>query len=192
MDKCRKFEELIHGYIDNELTSEEAKQLDSHLETCRNCQKKVDIFGSLKAALKEKIIPVSAPVSLRERIIKKQIKPAAVSRIFSLPRWAYALISVVILGGVILHQYMTVASHFFVLDAAAKVQEHIDECSDDQKAAVKIIKEHAKTSSAKNDLLQKHLNGCADCNKKIIKKIKSCMEAMAGNVKEELPKISLT
>lgn len=74
MKKCEELEELIHGYIDNELVSQEKLQLESHLATCRTCQNKIKIFMTLKTTLKEKIVSVSTPVSLKEKIINRQKK----------------------------------------------------------------------------------------------------------------------
>ncbi|MFN3967113.1 MAG: anti-sigma factor family protein [Endomicrobiia bacterium] len=185
MEKCKEFTELIHAYIDNELSAEETEQVKSHLGSCALCRVRVEIFKNLKMTLKEKIVPVPAPVSLKERIMKRQAKQTSVYSIFSFPRWAYAIVSIIVIfSGIIFYQQKTKPSHFLVLHADTKIQEHLDNCPDCQKGAVKTIKTHIEITADQKvqAQLQKHLNKCKDCEIKIVKMVKECMESMAKNI----------
>lgn len=183
MGKCEGFLELIHAYIDNELLPEETKQLKSHLSSCTDCQKSVEMFRILKTTLKEKLTPVSAPVSLRERIAKKQTNSIWLNHIFTFPRLATAFVTMaIILSGILFYHQEIKPAHFLVLHADAKIQKHIDDCPNCQKSSVKTIEQHIKTVSSKKNQLQKHLDNCSDCQQTIVKRIDHCMESMAENI----------
>ncbi len=51
MNKCEKYQPLIVGLLDNELTSEEIQKLNTHLNRCEYCRKEFDEMKEMSAKL---------------------------------------------------------------------------------------------------------------------------------------------
>jgi mycothiol system anti-sigma-R factor len=47
-DPCDKCEELLHGYLDRELSDVELKAAESHLDTCGYCRRRYRFEESLR------------------------------------------------------------------------------------------------------------------------------------------------
>jgi len=62
---CRDTERLIDAWLDRELPSEQARQVEAHISECPTCRRRfmpmVDLLGSTE--------PVSVPDALRDRIV---------------------------------------------------------------------------------------------------------------------------
>lgn len=179
MKECEALRELIHAYLDKELSFEEMHQVESHLAACQACQKRLAMFRGLKIALKQKITSVSAPVSLRERITQKTTKPVFSRWLF--PRWgiAVAAVLIIVVGVIFIYQSMIRPSHFLVIRASLEIQEHLDKCNHDRKGTIKILENHMEMVSSPKSHLQKHLDNCPDCRQRIVKMIKECMDRSA-------------
>ena len=189
MKKCKELKELIHGYIDKELLPREIKQLKKHLDSCQDCQEHVEIFTGLKKILKERISFISAPLSLKERILKSQIKRKPLRFVFLFPRLAAAFILIIlVLSGIMLYQHKIRSSHFLILQSDRKLQKHLDNCANCQKESGKIIKEHVENIYLVKTQMEDHLGNCFDCKERIVKMIKNCMDCkvkMTWNLPEK-------
>ena len=53
MTSCQKINELISGYLDNELTQADHQQVEVHLRSCSTCKQVVDDMTKLKGAVAE-------------------------------------------------------------------------------------------------------------------------------------------
>jgi predicted anti-sigma-YlaC factor YlaD len=49
---CNEISDKLSLYIDDELSSEEMKQVEEHLNSCENCQKVLDEYRNLISVLK--------------------------------------------------------------------------------------------------------------------------------------------
>jgi len=62
---CRDTERLIDAWLDRELPSEQARQVEAHMSECPACRRRfkpmIDFLGSAE--------PVSVPDGLRDRIV---------------------------------------------------------------------------------------------------------------------------
>jgi len=52
-DKCEKYKKLMMGLIDNELTSEEAIDVNNHLTRCTSCRQEFEELKRSSASLKD-------------------------------------------------------------------------------------------------------------------------------------------
>lgn len=67
--KHDKFDELIQGFIDNELTKEEEKVLKEHLKSCNECRKKLNFRKKTMKIIKKSKENVKPPGELTRSII---------------------------------------------------------------------------------------------------------------------------
>jgi hypothetical protein len=71
---CLEYQELISGYLDDELSKEELKGLLVHLEACQSCKKSLTTFVSQKEKLVSLRAIPSAPIpdlNFAQRVIEK-------------------------------------------------------------------------------------------------------------------------
>ena len=78
MSSCEKINELISGYIDNELTQADHQQVEVHLRTCADCKLVVDDMTRLKGAVAESRPRAELENERWEKIMND--KPARASR----------------------------------------------------------------------------------------------------------------
>lgn len=55
--QCHRINEMISGYVDNELTQQESQYVALHLEDCEKCQATFQEINQLKTAIKGNIMP---------------------------------------------------------------------------------------------------------------------------------------
>jgi len=67
MSSCKKFEDMIESYIDNELTTEEKELMNVHLDSCSSCREKLEFAKALRIKIKEIPIP-ELPHNFLERV----------------------------------------------------------------------------------------------------------------------------
>jgi len=71
---CLEYQELISGYLDDELSKEELKSLLLHLETCQTCKKNLTTFIFHKEKLVSLRAISSAPIpdqNFAQRVVEK-------------------------------------------------------------------------------------------------------------------------
>lgn len=71
---CLEYQELISGYLDDELSKEELKGLLVHLEACQSCKKSLTTFIAQKEKLGSLRAIPSAPIpdlNFAQRVIEK-------------------------------------------------------------------------------------------------------------------------
>jgi len=66
---CEQVLERILDFIDRELTDDEHRRLERHLETCRSCCSRVEFERRLKTRLTD-LAREDAPASMRERVTR--------------------------------------------------------------------------------------------------------------------------
>lgn len=54
---CHQINEMISGYVDNELTQQESQLVALHIENCKTCQATVEEINQLKTAIKGSDMP---------------------------------------------------------------------------------------------------------------------------------------
>lgn len=89
---CQRTQELIHGYVDNELDLARNQEVEQHMEECRACARVFSNQTTLKSALRADSLYHNAPDRLKKRIqssLRKEAKSEVRPRAFS---WAWAAI----------------------------------------------------------------------------------------------------
>ncbi|WP_251358231.1 anti-sigma factor [Kangiella sp. TOML190] len=104
MKLCHKTQELISGYLDNELTQQQNQLVRVHLETCVNCQA---VYQDLKA-IKESISGLEYPECEEQKMEKILQDPTA--KKISIVGWVLLIIPLAILFIYHLYTVFTVGS----------------------------------------------------------------------------------
>lgn len=65
---CKTAASLIEAYLDNELDRADARELETHLESCAACRSALERLDDMRRALRDKDLHYPAPAALRERI----------------------------------------------------------------------------------------------------------------------------
>jgi hypothetical protein len=71
MLKCNRYEDLIMGYFDHDLSGPEQEKLDQHLDSCPNCCLLFSQLGGILGALEN--VVSTEPEPHLERLVMKQI-----------------------------------------------------------------------------------------------------------------------
>ncbi|MEO0293447.1 MAG: zf-HC2 domain-containing protein [candidate division WOR-3 bacterium] len=93
MRKHQKYEELIQGYLDNELTEKEKKELETHLKICNLCKGKIRERKKLLRIFQSQIEEVQCPSGLIDIILKNTIKKESLQGVRPILRWNYIVLS---------------------------------------------------------------------------------------------------
>jgi len=94
MKNHRKFEELIQGYIDNALDDKELKAFKKHLESCKECAKKLEERKELLGKIHSSKEEIKCPDNLIDNILKKTTRKETPQIISTLKiRWKYLAVS---------------------------------------------------------------------------------------------------
>jgi anti-sigma factor RsiW len=72
---CKTAAGLLERYLDNELDRTEARELESHLDTCAECREALTHLDSLRRSLRDPQLRFTAPQALRERIATAAVEP---------------------------------------------------------------------------------------------------------------------
>jgi anti-sigma factor RsiW len=54
---CEKINDLLSGYVDNELTQQDSQRVTVHIQTCKQCQATLTELEQLQIAVKESEMP---------------------------------------------------------------------------------------------------------------------------------------
>lgn len=96
---CQELEALLHPYLDGELDAAQRRDVDAHLSGCPACQRQLQDFRTLSAALKSPELRYPAGDLLKQRL-KFQLREAAMRS--DRPRWprfaAAAAVTLMALG----------------------------------------------------------------------------------------------
>lgn len=68
---CEDFRPFVGAYVDGEFDERETGEFEAHLQTCEECQRRVERRAEVKSALQESTAEVEAPEGLRERIVEE-------------------------------------------------------------------------------------------------------------------------
>jgi anti-sigma factor RsiW len=87
---CAEIQELVHGYLDDELAFTQALPIDDHLASCEACRQVYAQARALRSAVREQAPYYPAPDLLRSRILKavraSALQPA--SRTLTVSGWS--------------------------------------------------------------------------------------------------------
>jgi anti-sigma factor RsiW len=90
MMECDQMSTWIDAYIDRELESDRASQLEAHVSSCGRCTASVEERRQLKASVTRAALHRPAPASLRESFLRDPaVRPAKLRA----PAWAYAALA---------------------------------------------------------------------------------------------------
>jgi anti-sigma factor RsiW len=73
---CDEAEILLHALIDNELDASHAREVESHIATCRRCAAELAAYRQMRDAMIKADLRYTAPASLRQRLDAALPKPA--------------------------------------------------------------------------------------------------------------------
>lgn len=65
---CRQCVDRLADFVDRELSADEVRQVEAHLEACATCAREFRFESAMVASLKTTLRRVQAPASLLERI----------------------------------------------------------------------------------------------------------------------------
>ncbi len=60
--KCENINELLAAYLDEEVTPEERRQIESHLSTCEKCPEDLRLLASTRESLRQALSTKAAVV----------------------------------------------------------------------------------------------------------------------------------
>jgi hypothetical protein len=96
MNNHRKFEELLQGYLDNNLNSQETEDFKIHLKSCKKCEENLNTRKKLLEELRSTKEEIQCPDYLIDNILqnttKKNVIPIISSKII---RWKYLVVGAV-------------------------------------------------------------------------------------------------
>jgi anti-sigma factor RsiW len=59
---CGEVLELLQGYLDDEITAEEARKVSEHLERCDRCERESEVYRQIKENLAARSRPIDPKV----------------------------------------------------------------------------------------------------------------------------------
>lgn len=94
MKNHKRFEELIQGYVDNDLSNEERRDLKNHLKTCKICAEKLKSREELLRKLRSTREEIQCPDYLIDNILRNTTQKETTEIISSYRiRWRYLAVS---------------------------------------------------------------------------------------------------
>ncbi len=138
MKNHRKFEELIQGYIDNALGDKELKAFKKHLESCKECAKKLEERKELLGKIHSSKEEIQCPDNLIDNILKNTTRKETPEIISTFQiRWKYLAVS----AAAVIIVVSTVLLNIEEIDRVAPVPEP-------KKALEKTISEAPETAKS--------------------------------------------
>jgi anti-sigma factor RsiW len=100
MTNCAKAQELVHGYIDQELNSMTAGEVDRHLAECAACARLYAGHETLRRAIREhaRALPDLGPLSARIDAKLAAVNARRPPRSVSWPVWGFAAVLLAAVG----------------------------------------------------------------------------------------------
>jgi anti-sigma factor RsiW len=90
---CERMESRILGYVDGRLKARDAREVETHLETCATCRLRVNEFRAVSGLLDE--LPMIEPspafdARVRARVAAEPVKRSWLAWLMTSPRVAFA------------------------------------------------------------------------------------------------------
>ncbi len=124
---CQELEALLHPYLDGELTPDQRKDVDAHLEGCADCRARLKDWQAMHAALQAPELRFKASDTLRARLGKELKKADSHGGRARWPLWTAAAAVLVVSVGLITWSLMPVAvtedADDVMVDAAVAEQQ---------------------------------------------------------------------
>jgi len=70
-EDCREILDQVYSYLDSEVTREDVRKIQHHLDECGPCLRQYDLENALKALVRRSCACEPAPVDLRMKIITR-------------------------------------------------------------------------------------------------------------------------
>ncbi len=67
---CDDVKRVIYFFLDGSLSDQKRQHIEIHLSTCPDCETRVTIHRRLRHFLRKRLVPVSAPETLRVRVVQ--------------------------------------------------------------------------------------------------------------------------
>lgn len=77
MDECVRALEAVHAFLHGEVEEHDADQIRIHLHACERCMENFEIESTITEMIQRSNRTTTAPVSLRTRITRMQIRRGA-------------------------------------------------------------------------------------------------------------------
>jgi anti-sigma factor RsiW len=84
--RCADCRDAINAYVDDELTADERRDIQEHLESCIDCRREHEVLVTTTRTLKEGLVRHRAPDVLKARIRSALAQPDAFDRPVPVPR----------------------------------------------------------------------------------------------------------
>src|SRR5215510_12363072 len=65
---CHEVQDLLHGYLDDELDMVNSLAIERHLQECAGCTQTYSNYQALRAALRASTLSFQAPLHLHKRV----------------------------------------------------------------------------------------------------------------------------
>lgn len=75
MATCVDYGAMVQLYLDDELTGSDQREFLAHLENCADCKRQLEELRTLSRRIRQARPQVSAPASLRKRILEQAAQP---------------------------------------------------------------------------------------------------------------------
>lgn len=67
---CDDVKRVLYFFLDGSLGEQKRQHLEIHLSTCADCETRVTIHRRLRGFLRRRLVPMSAPETLRVRVVQ--------------------------------------------------------------------------------------------------------------------------
>jgi len=67
---CDDVKRVIYFFLDGSLSDQKQQSIEIHLHDCPGCETRVTIHRRLRGFLRKRLTPVSAPETLRVRVVQ--------------------------------------------------------------------------------------------------------------------------
>jgi len=127
-EQCARVRRQLDAYLSNELLVETTGEVLRHLEGCQACSRELETRTRVRDALRRAAASQAAPDELRQSIERqlRKMEPGSSGPGRRLA-WAFALVALLVLGGIVAQQQISVRRGKRIVDSvlALGVADHI-------------------------------------------------------------------
>ena len=85
---CHEIQDLLHGYLDDELDVVSSLTIEQHLQDCAMCAQTYSNYKALRSALRTSSLSLQAPLHLHKRV-RSAVRRASMTDHARLRRWSW-------------------------------------------------------------------------------------------------------
>jgi mycothiol system anti-sigma-R factor len=67
---CDEYRRVVYFFLDGSLGQRKLVELETHLEICHDCEARTAIHRRLRAFVRKRLAPLSAPEHLKVRVVQ--------------------------------------------------------------------------------------------------------------------------